>query len=452
MALAVILGGGESGYGSAVLAASKGYEVLLSDSGKLREPYRSQLIAKEIPFEEGGHTLPKILEAEFVVKSPGIPETVPVVQAIREKGIPVISEIEFAGRYLAPQTRTVCITGSNGKTTTTTLIYEIMRAAGFRTELAGNIGRSLALQVAEVPRDEQPDWYVIELSSFQLDGMYDFRADIALLLNITPDHLDRYDHKMENYVASKFRIAQNLRPQDLFMYNGDDPETLAYLPRILPQLLSEKVSFHTKDAKDGSGAWYDTVGGVLRYGDFSLSASELRIKGLHNIANALAAVVACRKAGVPDTVIMETLRTFGGVEHRLEPVAMIGGVEYINDSKATNVDSVWYALQAMTRPTVWIAGGTDKGNDYGVLMPLVREHVKALVCMGLDNAKLVRSFTGMVPVYDTNSLDDALAACRGAAEPGDTVLLSPACASFDLFRNYEDRGEKFKAAVKALTK
>lgn len=451
MALAVILGGGESGYGSAVLAASKGYEVLLSDSGKLREPYRSQLIAKEIPFEEGGHSLPKILEAEFVVKSPGIPETVPVVQAIREKGIPVISEIEFAGRYLAPHTRTVCITGSNGKTTTTTLIYEIMRAAGFRTELAGNIGRSLALQVAEVPRNEQPDWYVIELSSFQLDGMYEFRADIALLLNITPDHLDRYDHKMENYVASKFRIAQNLRAQDLFVYNGDDPETLDYLPCILSHLESVKVTFHTKDAKEGSGAWYDTVGGVLRYGDFSLPASELRIKGLHNIANALAAVVACRKAGVPDTVIMETLRTFGGVEHRLEPVAMIDGVEYINDSKATNVDSVWYALQAMTRPTVWIAGGTDKGNDYEVLMPLVREHVKALVCMGLDNAKLVRSFTGMVPVYDTHSLDDALTACRGAAEPGDTVLLSPACASFDLFRNYEDRGEKFKAAVKALT-
>lgn len=450
MALAVILGGGESGYGSAVLAAAKGYDVLLSDSGKLREPYRSQLIAKEIPFEEGVHTLPKILEAEFVVKSPGIPETVPVVQTIREKGIPVISEIEFAGRYLAPHTRTVCITGSNGKTTTTTLIYEIMRAAGFRTELAGNIGRSLALQVAEVPPAQQPDWYVIELSSFQLDGMYDFRADIALLLNITPDHLDRYDHKMENYVASKFRITQNLRPQDLFVYNGDDPGTLAYLPRILPHVSSEKVSFHTKGAKDGSGAWYDTVGGVLRYGDFSLSASELRIKGLHNIANALAAVVACRKAGVPDTVIAETLRTFGGVEHRLEPVAMIGGVEYINDSKATNVDSVWYALQAMARPTVWIAGGTDKGNDYGVLMPLVREHVKALVCMGLDNAKLVRSFTGMVTVYDTNSLDDALAACREAAEPGDTVLLSPACASFDLFRNYEDRGEKFKAAVKAL--
>lgn len=451
MALAVILGGGESGYGSAVLAASKGYEVLLSDSGKLREPYRSQLIEKEIPFEEGGHSLSKILEAEFVVKSPGIPETVPVVQAIREKGIPVISEIEFAGRYLAPHTRTVCITGSNGKTTTTTLIYEIMRAAGFRTELAGNIGRSLALQVAEVPRNEQPDWYVIELSSFQLDGMYEFRADIALLLNITPDHLDRYDHKMENYVASKFRIAQNLRAQDLFVYNGDDPETLDYLPRILSHLESVKVTFHTKDAKEGSGAWYDTVGGVLRYGDFSLPATELRIKGLHNIANALAAVVACRKAGVPDTVIMETLRTFGGVEHRLEPVAMIDGVEYINDSKATNVDSVWYALQAMTRPTVWIAGGTDKGNDYEVLMPLVREHVKALVCMGLDNAKLVRSFTGMVPVYDTHSLDDAIAVCRGVAEPGDTVLLSPACASFDLFRNYEDRGEKFKAVVKALT-
>ena len=449
MALAVILGGGESGYGSAVLAAGKGYDVLLSDSGSLREPYRTQLVERNIPFEEGGHTLEKILKAEFVVKSPGIPETAPVVRAIREKGIPVISEIEFAGRYLAPQTRTVCITGSNGKTTTTTLIYEIMRAAAFRVSLAGNIGRSLALQVAEIPQADQPDWYVIELSSFQLDGMYDFRADIALLLNITPDHLDRYDHRMENYVASKFRITQNLRPQDLFVYNGEDPETLGWLPRVLPSLAAETCAFH---AKKGEGAVrYDAATGMMSWGDgFRFPAAEMRIKGLHNIANALAAVVACRRAGVSDEVIRQTLRKFGGVEHRLEPVATIDGVEYINDSKATNVDSVWYALQAMTRPTVWIAGGTDKGNDYAVLMPLVREHVKALVCMGLDNAKLVRSFTGVVPVYDTASLEDALKACREAAEPGDTVLLSPACASFDLFRNYEDRGEQFKKAVRSM--
>lgn len=450
MALVVILGGGESGYGSAVLAASKGYEVLLSDSGNLREPYRSQLKEKGIPFEEGSHTLSRILEAGFVVKSPGIPETVPVVGAVREKGIPVISEIEFAGRYLAPHTRTVCITGSNGKTTTTTLIYEIMRAAGFRAALAGNIGRSLALQVAETPTSEQPDWYVVELSSFQLDGMYDFRAHIALLLNITPDHLDRYDHKMENYVASKFRIIRNLRSHDLFVYNADDPETVAYLPRILPDLRSESVSFRTKTSGGSDGAWYDVADGLLRYDDFGLPVSEMRIKGLHNIANALAAVIACRKAGVPDGIIADTLRTFGGVEHRLEPVATINGVEYVNDSKATNVDSVWYALQAMTRPTIWIAGGTDKGNDYGGLIPLVREHVKALVCMGLNNAKLVRSFTGVVPVYDTASLEDALRCCREAAEPGDTVLLSPACASFDLFRNYEDRGERFKEAVHAM--
>lgn len=449
MALAVILGGGESGYGSAVLASSKGYKVLLSDSGKLREPYRSRLAEKGIPFEEEGHTLKTILEAEFVVKSPGIPESVPVVKAVREKGIPVISEIEFAGRYLAPHTRTVCITGSNGKTTTTTLIHEIMRAAGFRAELAGNIGRSLALQVAETPQEEQPDWYVIELSSFQLDGMYDFRADIALLLNITPDHLDRYDHKMENYVASKFRITQNLRAGDLFVYNGEDPETLGRLPRVFPYLQAEKIAFRVKEVSS-EGAWYDAAAGMLRYGDFGFPVSELRIKGLHNIANALAAVVACRKAGVSGAFIAETLRSFGGVEHRLEPVATVGGVEYINDSKATNVDSVWYALQAMTRPTVWIAGGTDKGNDYAVLMPLVRAHVKALVCMGVDNAKLVRSFTGVVPVYDTASLEDALAACRESAEPGDTVLLSPACASFDLFRNYEDRGDRFKEAVKAM--
>lgn len=451
MALAVILGGGESGYGSAMLATAKGYDVLLSDSGTLREPYRSRLVEKQIPFEEGGHTLARILKAEFVVKSPGIPETAPVVKAIRERGIPIISEIEFAGRYLAPHTRTICITGSNGKTTTTTLIHEIMRAAGFRAELAGNIGRSLALQVAERPAMEQPDWYVIELSSFQLDGMYDFQADIALLLNITPDHLDRYDHRMENYVASKFRITQHLRPEDLFVYNGEDPETLAFLPRVLPTIEAAKTAFYVKtNESHDDGAWYDAATGVVYCGDFAFPAAEMRIKGLHNIANALAAIAACRRAGVSDAVIAETLRTFGGVEHRLEPVATIGGVEYINDSKATNVDSVWYALQAMTRPTIWIAGGTDKGNDYEVLLPLVKEHVKALVCMGLDNAKLVRSFEGIVPIYDTASLDEALAACRRAAAPGDTVLLSPACASFDLFRNYEDRGEKFKQAVGML--
>lgn len=453
MALVVILGGGESGYGSAVLASAKGYEVLLSDSGKLKEPYRSQLVERGIPFEEGTHSLGHILEAEFVVKSPGIPETAPVVQAIRERGIPVISEIEFAGRYLAPHTKTVCITGSNGKTTTTTLIHGMMRNAGFRAELAGNIGRSLALQVAEIPQAEQPDWYVIELSSFQLDGMYDFRANIALLLNITPDHLDRYDHKMENYVASKFRITQNLRPEDLFVYNGEDPETQGYLSHVLPNMVAEKTAFYTKSAvaAPGRSAFYDASEGTLCYGDFRFPAAEMRIKGLHNVANALAAVVACRKAGMPDPVIAETLRSFDGVEHRLEPVAVVGEVEYINDSKATNVDSVWYALQAMTRPTVWIAGGTDKGNDYAVLMPLVREHVKALVCMGLDNAKLVRSFTGVVPVYDTVSLADALAVCREVAVAGDTVLLSPACASFDLFRNYEDRGEQFKIAVRMLS-
>lgn len=450
MALAVILGGGESGYGSAVLAAAKGYEVLLSDSGTLREPYRSRLAAQGIVFEEGGHTLAKILEAEFVVKSPGIPDTAPIIQALRAKEIPVLSEIEFAGRYLAPHTRTVCITGSNGKTTTTTLIHQIMQGAGIRASLAGNIGRSLALQVAETPADLQPDWYVIELSSFQLDGMSRFRADIALLLNITPDHLDRYDHKMENYVASKFRITQNLRSTDLFIYNGDDPETLAYLPRILPRLPAATVAFYTQAAQ--SGAWYDPAQGMLHIGDFTFPAAELPIKGLHNIANALAAVAACRAASIPDSVIADTLRTFGGVEHRLEPVAVIDGVEYINDSKATNVDSVWYALQAMTRPTVWIAGGTDKGNDYKVLMPLVREHVKALVCMGLDNAKLVQSFSGLAPVYDTASLEEAMAVCRRVAQPGDTVLLSPACASFDLFRNFEHRGEKFKAAVKSLVK
>ncbi len=439
----VVIGGGESGYGSAVLAQEQGFEVLVSDSGAIKEPYRSQLAERGIAFEEGGHSEEKILGAAEIIKSPGVPDSAPLIVRARERGIPIISEIEFAGRYTGGA-KTICITGSNGKTTTTSLIYEILRGAGFDAECCGNIGRSFAQVVAE-RGERQPRWYVLEISSFQLDGMYDFRADIALLLNITPDHLDRYDHRMALYSSSKFRVARNQRPGDTFVYCADDPEIgsgLADAPGA-----AVRVPFSV--TRPVAGAWFD--GTLLHFEDFSFPAPALKIKGLHNILNALAAIVATLRAGAAPEAVASGLETFAGVEHRLEHVRYVGNVEYINDSKATNVASVRYALQSMTRPTVWIAGGTDKGNDYKEIESLVREHVKALVCLGADNAKLVKAFTGVVPeIYDTHSLEEAIAACRRAAASGDIVLLSPACASFDLFRNYEDRGRQFKAAVKAL--
>lgn len=435
----IILGGGESGYGSAVLAARKGFDVLLSDGGSLKADYKAKIEAEGIAYEEGGHTLERILSADLIIKSPGVPEKADVVQAALARGIKIISEIEFASRYT--KARKICITGSNGKTTTTTLIYEIMRRAGKKVAVAGNIGESFALAIANAKVDY--DWYVIELSSFQLDGVFDFKADIALLLNITPDHLDRYDYQMSKYVASKLRILRNQTFEDTFIYNADDPESLKVLPSI--KIAANPIPFSARGAV--GGAWSD--GERLHYEGNSIAISELRVKGLHNVANALAAIAACSRAGVEFSSIAETLREFGGVEHRLEVVGTFGGVEYINDSKATNTDSVWYALQSMTKPTIWIAGGTDKGNDYGTLMELVKKNVKALVCMGVDNAKLVKAFEGVVPViYDTHSLDEAIAAARKAAADGDCVLLSPACASFDLFTNYEERGRMFKEVVR----
>lgn len=434
----VILGGGESGYGSAVLAKKKGFEVLLSDGGMLKNDYKAKIEAMGIPYEEGGHTLDRVLEASLIIKSPGVPDKAPIVQAALARGIKIISEIEFAGRYTSA--RKICITGSNGKTTTTTLIYEIMRRAGMNVAAAGNIGESFALAVAQ--NDRQYDWYVIELSSFQLDGMFDFKADIAVLLNITPDHLDRYDYQMSRYVASKLRVMRNQTSADTFIYNADDPESLKILPST--KIVANPIPFSARGAV--GGAWFDGV--ELRYDNFRIKASDLRIKGLHNIANALAAIAACSRAGVSFDSIATTLRDFGGVEHRLEAIPTTDGVEWINDSKATNVDSVWYALQSMTKPTVWIAGGTDKGNDYSTLVDLARMNVKSLVCMGVDNSKLVEAFRGVVPtVYDTHSLDEAMATARAEAVKGDCVLLSPACASFDLFTNYEERGRLFKAAV-----
>ena len=442
MARIVVLGGGESGCGSAVLAKVKGFDVFLSDRGAIAPKYRGQLEEWRVSYEEGRHTEELIFDADEVVKSPGIPESAPIVKALRERGIPVVSEIEFAGRY-TDGSRTICITGSNGKTTTTTLTYEMLRQADLSVGLAGNIGQSFALEVAT----EYFDWYVIELRSFQLDGMYDFRADVGVLMNITPDHLDRYDHKLQNYVDSKFRILQNQRATDKFVYCADDPLTLENLGRHDRNM--EVLPFGVK-CTEGCAASLDgdTIRVRVDGRELSIGVDELKIKGVHNIYNAMAASIAALSAGVPPESICQTLRTFTGVEHRLEPCGEYGGVQYIHDSTATNVDSVWYALDSMRRPTVWIAGGTDKGNDYSRLFPLVEGRVKTLVCMGVDNAKLMREFAGRIPeIVDTHSLGEAMEAAVRSAAPGDTVLLSPACASFDLFKNYEQRGEQFKAWV-----
>ncbi len=437
----VVLGGGESGYGSAVLGKVKGYSVFLSDRGVLKSDYKDKIIEHGIEFEEGGHTMERILDATLIVKSPGVPDKAEVVQAAMARGIPIISEIEFAARYT--NARKICITGSNGKTTTTTLIYEIMRRGGMKVAVAGNIGKSFALTIATATEDY--DWYVIELSSFQLDGVQEFKADIALLLNITPDHLDRYDYDMSKYVASKLRIIRNQTAEDTFIYNADDAESLKVLPAT--KISANPVPFSARGAI--GGAWSD--GELMHYEGKTMPIERLPIKGLHNVANALAAIAACSRAGVRWESICNTLEDFGGVEHRMERVCEKNGIEYINDSKATNTDSVWYALQSMTRPVVWIAGGTDKGNDYESLMELVEGKVKALVCMGLDNSKLLEAFDGKVgTIFDTHTLEEALDAVGRIAESGDSVLLSPACASFDLFANYEQRGQLFKEAVLKL--
>ena len=456
----VVLGGGESGYGSAILAKVKGFDVFLSDKGRIADKYKTQLERWEIPFEEGTHTETLILNADEVVKSPGIPEKAPVVKALHEAGIPVISEIEFAGRYT--RARKICITGSNGKTTTTSLTYQMLKDAGMKVALGGNIGESFAYTVAVaedengraealrrgVSAPEVPDWYVLELSSFQLDGVREFRADVAVLMNITPDHLDRYEYKMQNYVDSKFRVIRHMRPDDTFIYSDDDPVIAGELGKY--PMTMRRLPFSAK-RRETLGAWLE--GGVITAVDgtrsVTMETDRMQIKGIHNAYDAMAATLAALSAGVSPDSIQHTLGSFAGVEHRLEPAGELDGVLYINDSKATNVDSVWYALESMTRPVVWIAGGTDKGNDYGPLTDFVREKVKALVCMGLDNGKLNRDFSKVVSViYDTDSLEKAMDAARSAAEPGDVVLLSPACASFDLFKNYEDRGEQFKAWVK----
>ena len=446
MARLTVLGGAESGVGAAVLAKVKGFEVFLSDNGKIKEEYAAMLRKWDIPFEEGGHTESKVLAADEIVKSPGIPDSAPLVKKLVAQGTPVISEIEFAGRY--DNAKKICITGSNGKTTTTSLIYYLLQNAGLNVGLGGNIGKSYALQVAT----EKHDYYVLEISSFQLDGCYSFRPDIAIITNITPDHLDRYDYKLENYVKSKFRITRNLRPDDCFIFDSDDAITIAHLDKIV--LKAKSLPF-SQEREVAQGAFLRNDEIVVRYGEdeSSIYLKELALGGRHNVYNSMAAALAAKAAGIDNAVIRESLRTFKAIEHRLEPVLSVGGVLYINDSKATNVDSAWYALDAQTKPVVWIVGGTDKGNDYSQLAELVEQKVKAIVCLGVDNSKIHAAFEGIVGadrMVDTLSAEEAVKAGARFAEDGDVVLLSPCCASFDLFKNYEDRGEQFKDAVRKL--
>ena len=447
MARIVVLGGAESGVGAAVLAKVKGFDVFLSDNGKIKDEYLATLKQWDIPFEQGGHTPDLVLNADEVVKSPGIPGTAPMVKALREQGTHIISEIEFAARY--DSAKKICITGSNGKTTTTSLIYHLLCEAGLNAGLGGNIGKSYALQVAT----EQHDYYVLEISSFQLDDAYDFRPDLAIITNITPDHLDRYDHKLENYARAKFRITRNLRPEDCFIFDSDDAITIRQLEEVV---VKARMLPFSQEKEVEQGAFLrngDRI--VLRYDqdETEIFLQELALGGRHNVYNSMAAALAAKATGISDEVIRASLKSFSPIEHRLEPVLSIRDVLYINDSKATNIDSAWYALECQTRPVVWIVGGTDKGNDYSVLEELVRKRVKAIVCLGVDNAKIHAAFEDIVGkdnIVDTLSAEAAVQASAKFARPGDVVLLSPCCASFDLFKNYEDRGRQFKDAVRHL--
>ena len=441
----VVLGGGESGVGAAILAKDKGMDVFLSDYGKIAPHYKQQLIDEGIAWEEGGHDESRILAADEVIKSPGIAPTAPIMVKIAERGIPVISEIEFAGRYT--DAKMVCITGSNGKTTTTLLTYHILKNAGINVGLAGNVGRSLALQVAR----EHHDVYVIELSSFQLENMYEFKANIAVMLNITPDHLDRYDYKMQNYVNAKFRIIRNLTPEDAFIFWQDDPVIQAQLRQVTTEARMYPFSEHLEKDVDAYIDADDELVLNTSHTSLKMPRNHLALHGLHNLYNSMAAGLSACLLDIRKEDIRRALEDFEGVEHRLEYVTTVNGVRYINDSKATNVNSCWYALESMPKGVVLILGGKDKGNDYTEIEPLVKEKVKAIVCMGKDNAKLLDFFTGKVDaIYDTHSLQDAVDTCAAIAASGDTVLLSPCCASFDLFSSYEDRGRQFKDAVKRL--
>lgn len=440
----VVLGAAESGVGAARLAQVKGFDVFVSDMGTIKPTYKQMLQDFGIQWEEGQHTEALILNATEVVKSPGIPDDAPMVVKVRQAGIPVISEIEFAGRYT--NARMICITGSNGKTTTTSLIYRIFQNAGYNVGLAGNIGRSLALQIAE---GATYDHYVIELSSFQLDNMYDFRANVAILLNITPDHLDRYGFEMQRYTDSKMRILQNQTEEDAFIYWADDPIVSKELKKYGIKARLCPFSIVQKEGMIGYIA--DGKYTIEEPTPFNMEQESLSLTGKHNMYNSLAAGIAAHLSGVSDEALRNSLSTFEGVEHRLEKVARVGGVQYINDSKATNVDACWYALESMTTPTILIIGGKDKGNDYEAIRELVKEKCAGLVFLGADNSKLHAFFDPMgIPTADTHSMKDCVTACKEMAKPGYTVLLSPCCASFDLFKNMEDRGEQFRHYVQTL--
>ena len=440
----VVLGAGESGTGAAILAKEKGMDVFVSDMGAIAPMYQALLDQHHIAWEAGKHTPERILDANEVIKSPGIPLTAPLVKQLTEQGTPILSEIEFAARYT--DAKMICITGSNGKTTTTSLIFDMLRRAGLNVGLAGNIGNSLALQVAQ----EDHDYYVIELSSFQLDNCYDFKADIAILLNITPDHLDRYDHQFQNYVDAKFRITRNQTSKDTFIYWSEDPVINREIARIQPQATLYPFGSNEQNVAYTDGS-HLIVASKPDVAPLRVPLDDLNLKGKHNRLNSMAAGLAAQILNIHNDVIRESLQQFAGVDHRLQYVATVRGVRFINDSKATNVNSCWYALESMTTPTVLILGGTDKGNDYSEIDELVKEKCHTLVFMGKDNSKLVQHFEPMGITYiSTDNLKDAVQAAYHSANEGDTVLLSPCCASFDLFKNYEDRGEQFMQAVRKL--
>ncbi|MCW3104550.1 MAG: UDP-N-acetylmuramoylalanine--D-glutamate ligase [Bacteroidetes bacterium] len=442
----VILGGGESGVGTAVLAQKNGYEVFLSDKGKLKDKYKEVLLKYGIEWEEEKHTEALVLNADEVVKSPGIPDKAELVKALHAKGTPVISEIEFAGRYT--KAKKICITGSNGKTTTTLLTYHMLKKAGLNVGLGGNVGKSFAMQVAE----NDFDYYVLELSSFQLDGMYEFKADIAVLLNITPDHLDRYDYKLENYADSKFRIIQNQTADDAFIYCIDDEVTMSTMKT--KKVNARQYPFSIKKELETGAYLKDNNQLIINTNNTNplfMTIQELALQGKHNIYNSMAAGVTGKLVDIRKETIRESLSDFHNIDHRLEVVGNVHGIEFINDSKATNVNSTWYALESMNNPVILILGGVDKGNDYSMLNELIKEKVKAIICLGTDNKKIMKAFGEMVDtIVEAKSAKEAVAHAYKLGKKGDTVLLSPACASFDMFENYEDRGTQFKQAVRAL--
>jgi UDP-N-acetylmuramoylalanine--D-glutamate ligase len=440
----VVLGAGESGTGSAVLAKKHGFDVFVSDMGQIKENYKEILKKNGIRWEEGNHNESIILSADEIIKSPGIPESAPIIIRIREKGIHVISEIEFAGRY--SKGIKICITGSNGKTTVTNLIYHILEKAGKKAAMTGNVGNSFAMAVAE----GSYDYYVIELSSFQLDGMYEFKADIAILLNITPDHLDRYDYKLQNYIDSKFRVIQNQKKDDFLIYWEGDPIIKTELSRKKHEMIMLPFS---DEIKEGMAAYIENNELIIDYQNKTklMTIHEFALKGRHNTYNSMAAAIAGKILNIRKEVIRESLADFQGVEHRLEPVITVCGINFINDSKATNVNSTWYAIECMENNIIWIVGGVDKGNDYSELFPVVKKKVKAIICLGKNNKKIIEAFKDKVPtIVETTSMEEAVRSSYYLARKGETVLLSPACASFDLFKNYEDRGRQFKQAVRNL--